>query len=112
MHPENMPLFTPELNVEREVEGIRSAVDSVRNGHPFLTARLWFDRSKRQGRVGEFAGRVVSLQISFESLLFATWTMTMVDQMTPASRIRTALTEYRPFEILFKTTMPRTLGGN
>lgn len=97
MHPENIPRFAPAIGDER-IAGIGGVIQELRNARPYITARLWFDLAKRQARTGDGSGRVVSLQTSFESLLFETWIMTTVDQEKAALQVGEARRKFQTFE--------------
>ncbi len=113
MHPDNVPLYPPEMAMDEDLgAGIAGCLEDIHYGHPYISARLWFDKSKRQGRAGDHESQTVSLQTSLESLIFSTWAMTMVDSGQTSQQIHAALSGFKTFESLFKTTIPRLLGGN
>lgn len=112
MHPDRMPGVPPERKPQERAADLSNAIESVVHNHPYVDARLWFDKAKRRERDGDHDGCIVALQVSFESMMYATWQMTMVDQGLTSDQITSRLASRTVFESLFKTTIPRLLGGS
>jgi len=79
---------------------------------PFLNSAEWFRRALYARRYsGDHVDVVVSLQVSMESMLYATWTMLLVDQGKTSSEIAGTVNSDTRYRSLLVTILPSLLGG-
>jgi hypothetical protein len=80
--------------------------------HPFLNSAEWLRRAEYARRYsGDNVDVVLSLQVSMESMLYATWTMLLVDQGKTSSEIAAALNSQFKYRSLLVSILPTQLGG-
>lgn len=111
MHPDEMPTFLPMKDMDQESRKFEAATATVAGGQPFVPAKLWYWRAKAAARRGDQVDRVIALQTSMESLLFATWRMILVDQGLAAAEIESQVESDTPFKSLVTKILPQLLGG-
>lgn len=111
MHPDQLPSFISTKNMVKEGQKLEAAIANVMAGQPFIPAKLWYWRAKAATRRGDQADRVIALQTSMETLLFAIWRMILVDQGLAAVEIDAQVEGDTPFKSLITKVLPSLLGG-
>lgn len=112
VHPDRIPAPVKVRDSESDFRHLARATRAVNLGFPFITSKLWYRRSYGAADRGDQVDRVVSLQVAMENMFFSIWRMTMVDQHKTAAHINKEFERGVTFETLFKSTVPRLLGGD
>jgi hypothetical protein len=111
MHPDAFPGPPSPLDPNdalNELIGIYRQLDI----HPFFNSAEWFRRAEYARRYsGENVDVVVSLQVSMESMLYATWTLLLVDQGKTSAEIVDTLNSDTRYRSLLVSVLPSLLGG-
>jgi hypothetical protein len=111
MHPDTYP---DDPNPRDPNETLNELIGTYKqlDIHPFLNSAEWFRRAEYARRYsGDNVDVVVSLQVSMESMLYATWGMLLVDQGKTSAEIADALSSDPKYRPLLVTILPSLLGG-
>jgi uncharacterized membrane protein len=112
MHPDGWEAPQPMKSLAEVEARMGLALTVVGSRPPYLPMKMWHNRAVRAAKDGDSATQVMVLQIAAESMVFATYLMTLVDGHKTGEQVQQEADRFRTFESLVNTQMPRRLGGD